>query len=72
MKASYSQQLLCDIQTIRNKRQLTYRQLAKECFVSYVTLWQLFSGRVSKISLQNLDRLSNYRKKWENYIETTY
>jgi transcriptional regulator with XRE-family HTH domain len=72
MKATYSQQLLCDIQNIRNKRQLTYRQLAKESFVSYVTLWQLCSGRVSKISLQNLDRLSNYRKKWENYIETTY
>lgn len=68
----FSQQLLHDIQTIRNKRQLTYRQLAKESFVSYVTLWQLFSGRVSKISLQNLDRLSCYRKKWEKYIETNY
>ncbi len=69
---NFSQQLLRDIQTIRIKRQLTYRELAKESFVSYVILWKLFAGRVNKISLQNLDRLWKYRKKWEKYIEANY
>lgn len=68
----FSQQLLCDIQAIRDKRQLSYRELAKESFVPRNVLWSLLRGSVSKVSLHNLDRLWSYRKKWESYIETTY
>jgi hypothetical protein len=68
----FSQQLLCDIQTIRDKRQLSYRDLAKESFVPRNVLWSLLRGSVNKVSLHNLDRLWSYRKKWESYIETTY
>jgi hypothetical protein len=68
----FSQQLLCDIQTIRDKRQLSYRELAKESFVPRNVLWCLLRGSVNKVSLHNLDRLWSYRKKWESYIETTY
>lgn len=68
----FSQQLLRDIHSIRDKRQLTYRQLAKESFVPRTVLWSLLRGSVHKVSLQNLDRLWCYRIKWENCIETTY
>ncbi len=68
----FSQQLLHDIHSIRDKRQLSYRDLAKESFVSRDVLWKLLEKKVQKISLHNLDRLWIYRKKWENYIETNY
>jgi hypothetical protein len=68
----FSQQLLHDIHSIRDQRQLSYRQLAKESFVPRNVIWSLLRGSVNRVSLQNLDRLWCYRKKWEKYLETTY